>query len=74
MAAPSVVVKSRFAGSATRPTVRAVLLAPPLALPPLPVAVEPAEQPAAARVAVEGEGQRHRRRTRGLRCHWVSIR
>ena len=33
-------------------------LAPPLALPPLPVAVEPAEQPAAVQGRGEGEGQR----------------
>ena len=54
MAAPSVLVKSRLAGSATRPTVSAVLLAspPPLLEPPLLVAVEPAEQPAAVRAAV----------------------
>src|SRR5689334_8540105 len=52
MAAPSVLVKSRVAGSATSPTASAVLVAPPLALPPLLLAVEPAEQPAAVSVAV----------------------
>src|SRR3954466_5504669 len=59
MAAPSVLVKSRLAGSATRPTVSAVLLAspPPPLEPPLLVALEPAEQPAAVRTAVSARAR-----------------